>query len=143
MRSVWRFLLILLTAFAVPVQGMAAAGMIHCATTPAHEHHEHDGAKGSGANHSHGSHSGVTHASADDSHDSGETSFPDSFKGKAASGAHTCSACSACCVGGALPASTSLIDPPEVSMGHARPVTVGAVSFISSGPPRPPRLHLA
>ena len=40
MRSILRLILILLTAVAVPIQGLAAAGMMHCAasTMPTHQH---------------------------------------------------------------------------------------------------------
>ena len=144
MRSIWRFLLTLMTAIAVPVQGMAAAGMIHCAAVPAseHMHYAHD-VVSEGVDHAHAGGADASDSVAPDEGVADKAPVASSFKEKTASGSHTCSACAACCVAGALPACTTLIPPPDVSTSYVRAVPVAVVSFISSGPTRPPRIHLA
>lgn len=129
MRSFWRLLLMCLMAVALPVQGYAAAGAVHCAAmhermhaTAAAEHHHDDGAM---ASHHH-------EAVADD-HDSGKGG-PAGFK---------CSACAACCVALGLP--SSALDLPAVRADSAAPGIVSAspAAFLTSGPERPPRHPLA
>lgn len=126
---------------AMPVQGLAAAVMLHCAAGAAatqelaHQHlphqaaaHRHDGMVG---------HddavpvpSGLQLATPAASGDSGSL----------ATGGHTCSACAACCAPMALPAAAW--DLPLSARSTAPLVEPGAAaaSFIASGLERPPRL---
>jgi hypothetical protein len=129
MRSFWRLLLLCLMALALPMQGYAAAGAVHCAAL-----HERMYAAVA-ADHHHGdlATAGHHHETAPGEHDAGKGS-PAGFK---------CSACAACCVALGLP-STAWV-PPAVHAGSTGPEIVSAspAAFLTSGPERPPRLFLA
>ena len=142
MRSICRLLLISMVAVALPVQGFAAAGMLHCvspamptlaqshalAQSHSDAHFEEDSAAGGDSHHAHHAGHGDAAASPElqPSHDG-----------------HKCSACAACCAGAALPASAIRLALPEPSVEPALPPAKTAVSFIASGLERPPRSHLA
>lgn len=148
-RSFWRLVLIWLTALALPIQGLAAAGGVHC--LPAN-------ASASGG------HAVVERLQTDDQshacHSSGPTSEfgadsaghaeadvqqvdPTSFSVKASATGHTCSACAACCAGAMLPSAVIKVPSPELSSEPAATVAAEPTSFIVSGPERPPRQVLA
>ncbi|MED5622383.1 hypothetical protein [Ideonella sp. BN130291] len=128
MRTLARLLALWLIAVALPIQGVAAATMLHCAGMPSHEaavagpgdHHE-----GHGGHH----HAGAATEPAGDAH---ATHHP-------AGGKHSCSACASCCSATALPAMPLLL----VSQGVTEPLTPDPerplVAFLTGGPERPPR----
>jgi hypothetical protein len=137
-RAIWRCLLVWLTVLAMPIQGIAAAGMLHCgpglpgvpqhhAQAAPHEHHADD----AGA---HAHHHGTAQQEAD------APDAPDTFSGQAD---HHCSACAACCLGAALPASVMQLPVADVSCAPELAPAVALVSFIAAGPERPPRHPLA
>lgn len=146
--ATWLKLVILwLLAFALPVQGWAAAFMVHCQGN--HQHPEgfaqvyetgdsHPDTRGV-ASDEHHAHFGTESASSDSHFDPAPVQ-PDPL---AQHGDHGCSACGACCSAAALPSpSIDLNDttPPDRWLVIA---AVGRVGFVTSGPDRPPRLILA
>lgn len=135
MRSLLRLLLLCLMAVALPVQGFAAAGAMHCATM--HERmqgvdvHHHD----DGADH--------PHAQAASHHDMSSTDAGSDDSAARVGGMFKCSACAACCVGLGLPASVISV-PPGPAEGLTPPSVSRAVAtFFTGGPERPPRSVLA
>jgi hypothetical protein len=143
-RAIWRCLLVWLTVLAMPIQGIAAAGMLHCGPglpgVPQHPaqtagpgamHGHHPGAEGAGA---HAHHHGAAQQEAE------APDTPSAFNGQAD---HHCSACAACCLGAALPASMMQLPVPDVSCAPVLAPVVAPASFIAGGPERPPRHPLA
>lgn len=135
MRSLLRLMLLCLMAVALPVQGFAAAGALHCATM--HERmqvasmHHHD----DGVDHHH-----VQAATPHDMQNS--DAGPDD--GAARVGGHfKCSACAACCVGLGLPASTISVPPGPAEGMSPSSVSRAVAPFFTGGPERPPRAVLA
>lgn len=142
MRAIWRCLLVWLTVLAMPIQGIAAAGMMHCgpripgvpqhhaqAAEPGGLHEHHAGADGAHAHH---------HGAAQQGSDAPDA--PSAFNGQAD---HHCSACAACCLGAALPASVMQVPVPNLSCAPVLAPAVAPVSFIAGGPERPPRHPVA
>lgn len=137
MRSLLRLMLLCLMAVALPVQGFAATGALHCGAM--HERmrvsagHHHD----DGAAHLHDGHhvtSPAPAASSDGGPDDGATRVGGVFK---------CSACAACCVGLGLPAGALTLPPgPAESLAPQR-IERSVAAFLTSGPERPPRVILA
>jgi hypothetical protein len=147
-RSFWRVLLIWLTVLAMPIQGLAAAGGVHClsANAPAsrqvvieplqvdqesHSHHSHGPSADSSAD-------AAEHAEAD-----AQQVHPTSFAVKASTPGHTCSACAACCAGAVMPSAAIVVPSPDLSSEPAATVAAEPTSFVVSGPERPPRQVLA
>lgn len=135
MRSLLRLMLLCLMAVALPVQGFAATGALHCAAM--HERmqvastHHHD----DGADHHHAQ-AGAHHdgSSADTGPDDGAPHVGGVFK---------CSACAACCVGLGLPASTIHVPQGLAEVLSLQPATRTVAPFLTGGPERPPRTVLA
>ena len=144
MRSLLRFVLLCLMAVALPLQGFAATGALHCATmhermqagvshhhddvADHHEHHDHDRQ----AHERHGASpaNSATEAGADDG------------AGRLG-GLSKCSACAACCVGIGLPAGAITLPAGPAESVAAGLVTRSVAPFLTSGPERPPRVLLA
>ncbi|HSB98949.1 MAG TPA: hypothetical protein VLE45_03475 [Burkholderiaceae bacterium] len=139
-RTLWPFVIWLL-ALALPLQGVAAATMAHCApmrgdatSVSGHEHaaprsvphHHHDAATDTAP--SHAAH-GV--ASADDTGGQDVTSS-----------LHKCSACAACCIGLGLPSTAFALPQPPVASSVPAAPSAHDVAFFTSGPERPPRPQL-
>ncbi|WP_430434487.1 hypothetical protein [Methyloversatilis sp.] len=109
---------------ALPLQGFAAAAMISCAPS-------HHGMLTTGAMHddvaAHAYHHGGDHDPA----------------ATPSQGKHACSACAACCIGGAL--TPSALRLPGDFSTHLRPLPahVTPPAFITEGTERPPRYDLA
>jgi hypothetical protein len=124
MRFVPRLLLIFMLLLALPLQGFAAAAMMSCAPS-------HHGVPASVAMHD----GSAVHAHHHDS-DRDPASTP-------SHGKHACSACAACCIGGAL-APSALRFSADLST-HLRPLLarVTPPAFITEGTERPPRHVLA
>lgn len=128
-RTVRLFLLWLL-AVALPMQGAAAAAMLHCSqaqgagqvATQAHAHH-HD------------------HAALQGHADAGHARFatPDDH----AAGKTGCSACASCCHALALPAPAIVLPAQEPAFTPFALPAHAAVVFLTDGPERPPRALLA
>lgn len=134
MRAAVRFLLTIMLLLALPLQGYAAASMLRCAPS----HHGHHGmAQAEQPDHAmhHGEAAGAGH---DLHHASDDVDVHGTSHGK-----YGCSACAACCVGGALTASVQIVSTS--SQLHERPLPAGAyfATFITDGPERPPRTVLA
>jgi hypothetical protein len=159
MWSMIRALLVWLIVLAMPVQGFAAAGMLHCAvghgsaagvaasksghtavrSAHAHAgagaHARHDASAGAHTQHLAAAPMGQMHHAA--THVSGsQADVPDSS-------AHGCSACAACCAVLALPGSIrSTVEPAGRLFGPpGLPDT--APSFVPPGLERPPRVRSA
>jgi hypothetical protein len=140
MRSLLRLLLLCLMAVALPVQGLAATGAVHCAAMHdrmqgATGHHHDDGSA-----HQHDAHHGGQEAasapSGGDDHraDDGSPRVGSAFK---------CSACAACCVALGLP-SVAITLPALPAEGLEPDIAFrAAVAFLTGGPERPPRTVLA
>jgi hypothetical protein len=135
----FRIAMMWLLAVALPLQGSVAATLRVCG--PGHDRMavaaaaiaEHDHAAHHHAAHHHG-------ASAVPAHDANATATTQDLHKSAQ---HKCSACAACCVTAALPASVvrfeAVVDaaaPPPVFFSCS-------VVFLTDGPERPPRLPLA
>lgn len=123
MSRLWRALVLCILAVALPLQGVAAATMLHCAAGRVHDvaAHVHEAA----AHDHHAASSG----SIDKAHSSGVK--------------QTCSACAACCMGLALIPRYSPLPADEPASQPQPAVEKSPVSFISSGLERPPRSPLA
>jgi hypothetical protein len=172
-RSFWRVLLVWLTVLAIPVQGVAAARMTHCLVSPApvHQHGAHDALEGHGhpheqqGHHDHAAVSGSAHAGAHGHPvpaaaitaenavvDVAEPGRVEAMQATPAASPQnsevagidqTCSVCAACCAATALPTHVAELPMPDLVSTPMGLVDVTSISFIASGPERPPRAHLA
>jgi len=159
MHSLWRFVLVWLMALAIPVQGVAAAGMLHCDASPAqpqqgaahahvHAGHSHAGDVHAGDAHAGDAHAGGAHAGgahAGDAHASdaqGAAAADDPADDTNAFG-HKCSACAACCAGLAIPAQAAEFSSPIVASFAALPPGAAPAFFVLGRLDRPPRPTLA
>lgn len=136
MRLHWRLLLVWLMALALPVQGLATAGSLHCSPPPARVHMQAQAmpaAAAQGSAHAHlrthaqtPAHAAGHHGSPGAAHEHGH-------------GGHTCSACAACCPAIGQPGRA--VDLPSAPLGGFAADTVQAASpsFVPSGLERPPR----
>lgn len=141
MRSLWRLLLLVIVAVALPVQAFAAAGAVHCARM-----HERMHAAAAQASHDHHVHHGMAAAHHDMSADSlsaapaSPTDVPDegtplhAFK---------CSACAACCVAMGLPAATPKLPSAPAAAETPSLPAIAIAAFVTGGLERPPRTELA
>jgi hypothetical protein len=119
---------------------LAAASMLHCASMPGHgpagmQAHE---ATSASAHDDHGHHQGHGAIAGLD-----VTTDADPSLTHSTGAGHKCSSCAACCAGVGLPAAAAQL--PDLDLG-CEPVTLAGaspVTFISSGPERPPRADLA
>jgi hypothetical protein len=130
--SLLRPLLVWLMVLALPLQGLAAATMLNCATAHGAEGatvaahgdsapHDHD------HDHDHGAMTGA-HADA-----AGDAHAPD----------HKCSACAACHASLGLPAALPLLPDFDVAEAHRPVPAIGVSPFLTGGLERPPRSALA
>ncbi len=119
-----RPLFVWLLLLALPLQGLAAATMLNCATVhgaavaahddPPHGHdHDHD--------------HGVMTAAQPDA--AGDAHAPD----------HKCSACAACHASLGLPAALPALPDFDIAEVHGTVPASGASPFLTGGPERPPR----
>jgi hypothetical protein len=119
-----RIVMMCLLAVAVPMQGYAAAAMLHCAPAHKHEHkHQHPTA----GHEAHEAHERHAQASGD-VHDASDIK---------------CSACASCCTGAPLPAAA--LPPLSSPAAHelAAAPTPLIAPFLTGGLERPPRPSLA
>lgn len=114
MSRVLRIVLMWLAALALPVQGVAAATMVFCATS-----HQ------SAAAHDHAAHYDASAA------DDGE---PDTM---------SCSVCASCCMSVPLPSRIVAHDPPPGHAVYQADRASASATFLTGGLDRPPRLLLA
>ena len=142
MRSLLRLVLLCVMAVALPLQGYAATGAVHCGAMhgrmQVESAHHHD----DGAVHQHGAHDGhAAHAAA--SHAAPAVDAPSDDGATPTGGVAKCSACAACCVGLGLPA--GVITMPQGPAEGAAPTLapLAVPTFLTSGPERPPRAILA
>jgi hypothetical protein len=140
-------MLVWLTVLALPLQGLAAAAMLHCASGAATTHevmhqqsphgpsaHRHDGSPAPADAPT------TPLATPDDLH--GTTPAAVGAGEPVAGGAHTCSACAACCAAMALPALAWDLPAPMLASVPLPASGAGSASFIASGLERPPRAAL-
>lgn len=146
MHSLVRSVLVWLLVLAMPVQGIAAARMQHCAPTHARMQvvgqaevpmHEHDHAHAT-ADDGQGLSAEATAAS---SRSAVDTSGP--VKAPVSADAQQCSACAACCPTLGLPATAELVPAAPIAAPAAQRSVLAVVAFVTSGPDRPPRVVLA
>lgn len=133
---------------AMPIQGMAAAGGVHCLTANAPASHQAviervQVDQESHAYHSHGpsaepNEDATGHAEAD-----ARQAHPKSFTVKTSTPGHTCSACATCCAGAMMPSAAIEVPSPDLSCVPAATVAAEPASIVVSGPERPPREVLA
>lgn len=150
MCAVWRSLFIWLLVLAVPVQGIAAVGMQHCAPThermappvaAAHAPHAQAPAKGHAHSQAHAP-VDVVLAVVD------ETPVPETAPAVNAEHAASaldfkCSACAACCPALGLPAVAQAWTGSPGAPGLAQLRLPLLASFVPGGLDRPPRSQLA
>lgn len=72
-----------------------------------------------------------------------QTTAASSQGGKVAGVDKKCSACAACCAAAALPTHVAEVPVLDLASTPTGLIEVASVSFIASGPERPPRTHLA
>jgi hypothetical protein len=122
--------LVWLIAFALPVQALASATMLHCGPGHQRMHAAQMGtAPGASAHHDHSQH----RAASGHEHGAGKTA-PLAELGK-----YKCSACAACGAGCALPSSMPVIEAPEFGATVFVSVVPAVEAFAVDGPDRPPR----
>lgn len=132
MLSRLRLFLACVLLLAIPLQGLAAAGMLYCAGAAAHAH-GHTAVVASAAHDHHGhQHSGHAHALAE----------PQQEPGPAATlpGAdHKCGACAACCHGVAIAAGFQPVAPASAPQAPAAEPVLHLYSRSAPVPDKPPR----
>lgn len=136
-----------LLLLALPLQGFAAASMIHCGpnhhrmlTTAIGEHRESRGHMASAAHtHPHEMALADHHPAATPS-DAGSDAPSVQQLDKLMK--FKCSACAACCIGVALPPAALTFEPFPPLMTPDSFVPTRHVGFVTDGPDRPPRLSL-
>ena len=146
-----RILVVWLLTLALPVQGFAAATMLHCAGG----HHDSAAAVTAGG-HDHASHMHASEAVGEmpsmDSHDGPAPSASSAEIDKASSPAATnhpkvvlgkCSACAVCCAAAYLPTAVLGFSPSVPAEMPATFESQAPAVFFTDGPDRPPRLFLA
>ena len=116
-----------LLLLALPLQGFAAATMLHCGA--GHQQTAASSLSKSASAHQHEAGQAHRHAAASD------TPQPDLTKSK-------CSACAACCMGTALPAAALAFEPFAPALAPPSFVSAPAIGFVTDGPDRPPRILL-
>ena len=143
MRSRLRLALMWLLLLALPLQGIAAATMLHCG--PGHHGLQaadapmahHDSAENSDHHHGEAGHvEAAMHAGNGGDHAPSAADIAKLSKFK-------CSACASCCLGLALPTAVVALSTFAPADAPAFVVCVEPVGFFTDGPDRPPRLHLA
>jgi len=150
MRRVIRPFVFWLLALALPLQGLAAATMLHCAPAAdaaQHAAHEHDATMAHDA-------AGRAHAqpaatradqpvtvalAASPAHAHADAHGAGVHDSDAQTAVHKCSACAACSVGLALPSASHTLPEPAVTPQAAPAPCRGHAAFFTSGPERPPR----
>ena len=143
MLSRLRFTLMWLLLLALPLQGVAAATLLHCGPG----HHGMQVAEAPVAHH---------HSAEDSDHHHGEAGHVHTAMHAGNAGDHApsaadiaklskfkCSACASCCLGLALPTAVVALTTFVPADAPAFVVRVEPVGFFTDGPDRPPRLHLA
>ena len=142
-----RTLLVWIMAMLLPMQGMAAAGGLLCAPghhpappsagvhgEPAgHAHHGPPSAAAGGfvdAGHAHHGALGGAAAAGTDAQEGGASSHPAD---------DSCSACSACCAGAALPSSARTLARVDLAPPELCAPDSGVASIVGRGLERPPR----
>lgn len=129
-----RPLLVWLMVLALPLQGLAAATMLNCATAHGVAVAAHDDA---GQAHDHGQ-------DHDQVHDHGAmTAAHGDTPGDGHALDHKCSACAACHASIGLPAALPLLPDFDVAEVHAPVPVSGVPPFLTGGLERPPRSALA
>lgn len=146
MRTLSRLVTICLLLVAVPIKGAVGASMMMCG--PGHEptvsamamnNPAYVDGQSAQPEHDHS----ANHPADIDSGELGTTAGGHNHESFAKHGAVKCSICAACCIGGALPASTEILVP--ASVGTEAPFPALDVHFpwtILAGLERPPRTFL-
>ena len=136
-------LLLWLVMLALPLQGFAAAAMVHCGSGPAQSVHtgphmqsgHHHAAMANMQAHHHVSDAMVQQA------DTAENSLATSFQAKAGFDInHSCSACAACCNLMALATSVPTVAPPAVATVLFLDLPLPALGIAPRLSEKPPRL---
>jgi len=139
-----RFIIAMVLSAALPLQGVAAATMQHCAShsmvdSDQHENvdqHHHVDAGGLSDHAIHHHHGGIDVADSGDAGSHHPSDHASVAKAK-------CSACAACCASAAIPASSmqlGAVPPTGTVVAHGR---TPAPAFLTAGLERPPRTFLA
>lgn len=145
---------------ALPMQGVAAAAMLHCGAAasgaPAYassqqpaaaEHHGGMHAGADPAQHAHHAHPAM--AMPDDAGTTDGLTPDEPLSGQPAShqagpaAAHACSACAACCVAMGLPTGMPTLVAAPTAPTAVTALVAPAPSFLTAGPERPPRSQRA
>lgn len=127
-------------ALALPIQGAAATTMLHCGPTqhgPAHAQHT-VGASAPGSTNvpAAAPHHVAALGGAHSADDTEVDVMADLVKAK-------CSVCAACCMAAVLPTSVFVVGHFSTAGFVAPLLPFVAPVFLTAGPDRPPRLHLA
>lgn len=141
MSRAWRLVWLCLLAFAMPLQGMAAAAMVHCESS-----HERMHAEALRGHERHMAPQAAHHHDASmQSDDAAGASTPAANNGDKLSSLaqHHCSACSACCSAVTLPATWPGLPAALPVLAPAADPFQPLVAHLTDGPERPPRALLA
>ena len=149
MSRIQRIIIALVLAFALPLQGVAAATMVACGPS----HHRMDGAS---QVHSHFDHDGQPEAQTDDHDHSSLHSHEQSLIGEQVHPDHhaahhdldkaskyKCSACASCCAAAAIPSQLLTLESVSLPEFFAPLELSGIAAFLTEGLERPPRSILA
>ena len=146
MVSRFRFAMMWLLLFALPLQGYAAATMLNCgpnhhrmmAVSIAEPDVTHEHAAAGQHHHKMGVAAGEHEVAAVD-HSGDAPPLPHLDK----LGKFKCNACAVCCTGAAMPTAAFTFEPFSSAMAPEFFVPASHVGFVTDGPDRPPRLsHL-
>ena len=151
MATLRRFVMLWLLALAIPLQGLAAATMVHCGSSHQRMHDAvalaHSHAESSAHHHSHRGGHGVDHAvsmadASDHHHEAAAdaSADPDKYSDLAQ---YTCSACGACCSVAALPAFALRVPTPNAVVQWEAVHFLARFGYFTDAPERPPRPILA
>lgn len=119
MRRFARTVLLWLIVLALPVQGLAAPLMLHCAESRGHA-----------------AHARVNPVAADHAAGAHHAGVPE---GAAATSDHSCSACAACCAALALPPGPALPGAPGPGEARRAALATPVMPYLTDGLERPPR----
>ncbi len=138
-----KLLILLVALVALPLRGMAAVAMWHCAQdqhdesalAEGHDHH----AQADGHGHEGSAHDSRGGHEVDQSHDHEAVATGDAGGSQGSPAASSCSACAACCVGGAVvPAGWTSVSPEPRGAGVIAFAERGFTGVVPAQLERPP-----
>jgi hypothetical protein len=139
--SIVRTLVLCLLALALPLQGLAAATMLHCGPS----HHARMASAPAAHDHAAHGHGAVAGAHGHDGSAAVDVANPQTpnYLGDSSLAKAKCSACASCCSAIALPASIAEISVVQQHASRFPPLSAQVEPVVTDSPERPPRSFLA